>query len=373
MKIAVLGAFGQMGEACLYDLCASPAVTRILAADRTLGNARSVLSRLPQRRKVRVLRLDLASPSAKKRLAGAEAVVNCAWYESNLQAMSLALALKAHYVDLGGLYHMTLKQLRLGPAFRRIGREDRRGIQVGFLSRIAFDEFEHVVDVPAGAQPTLGSAGVEATTVERMGRGALRVRLTKDESTVDVITAHLKSKLLTFSGPRGRTRFDTDDETERVRAAQLALLRRAAEAATLRRRANELLEAGAALIVLGDFNDVPDAATSQILAGPSGSQPPSRAFHVSDQRDPMRLFNLAGLIDEGRRYSRVHRGRRELLDQIFASESLFPRDESGGPRRLPDVDSDVDFADGLTSIGNDPRTRGELAPDHAPVVARFAL
>lgn len=293
----------------------------------------------------------------------------------------LAEVIKFHSPDVVALQELgggdalgdLLRRTGADYRFRRIGREDGRGIQVGFLSRVAFDEFEHVVDVPAGAQPTLGSDGAEATTVERMGRGALRVRLTKDESTVDVITAHLKSKLLTFSGPRGRTRFDTDDETERVRAAQLALLRRAAEAATLRRRANELLEAGAALIVLGDFNDVPDAATSQILAGPSGSQPPSRAFHASDQRDPMRLFNLAGLIDEGRRYSRVHRGRRELLDQIFASESLFPRDESGGPRRLPDVDSDVDFADGLTSIGNDPRTRGELAPDHAPVVARFAL
>ena len=31
-----------------------------------------------------------------------------------------------------------------------------------------------------------------------MGRGALRIRVTKDNHTIDIITAHLKSKLLSF-------------------------------------------------------------------------------------------------------------------------------------------------------------------------------
>ena len=80
--------------------------------------------------------------------------------------------------------------------FRRIGREDGRGIQVGFLSRIAFDEFEHIVDTPADAQAALGSDG--ETVVERMGRGALRVRVTKDDghrrrddSPFEVEAAHI--------------------------------------------------------------------------------------------------------------------------------------------------------------------------------------
>ena len=240
------------------------------------------------------------------------------------------------------------------------------------LSRVAFDEFEHIVEIPDDAQTAL--ANDERTVVSSMGRGALRVRVTTEDGiAVDVITAHLKSKLLTFCGPREGTRFDTDDEAERARAAQIALQRRSAEAATLRLRANDLLEAGGAVILLGDFNDVPEAATSQILVGPGGSQPPSRAFHTADQRDTVRLFNLAGLIAEDRRFSRVHKGRGELLDQIFASEALFPRPEDGRPRRLPEVDSDVDFADGLGSIGDDPRARAELAPDHAPVVATFEL
>ncbi|MFH1726035.1 MAG: saccharopine dehydrogenase C-terminal domain-containing protein [Elusimicrobiota bacterium] len=122
MKIAVVGAFGQMGEACLYDLCASPGVTRVLAADRTLARSRAVLRRIPRGRKARAIALDLASPAARRKLAGSKVLVNCAWYEFNLEAMKLALALKAHYVDLGGLYHMALKQLRLHPDFRRAGR-----------------------------------------------------------------------------------------------------------------------------------------------------------------------------------------------------------------------------------------------------------
>jgi hypothetical protein len=44
-----------------------------------------------------------------------------------------------------------------------------------------------------------------------MGRGALRVRVTKDNLTVDLITAHLKSKLLTFPGGR----FTPRNEEER--------------------------------------------------------------------------------------------------------------------------------------------------------------
>jgi hypothetical protein len=88
----------------------------------------------------------------------------------------------------------------------------------------------------------------------------------------------------------------------------------------------------------------------------------------------MRLFNLAPAIAEPRRFSRIHKGRGELLDQILASEEFVPL---GGPnrRRLPvEVDSHVEFAGGLRSLTNDPASRAdELAPDHAPVTARFEI
>lgn len=123
MKIAVLGGFGLMAEAALHDLAAQAAVTRVYAADLSLGRAKAVLSRIPNRKKIVPVRLDLTQTAkAARKLKGAQVVLNCSWYEFNLKAMELALALKAHYVDLGGLYHMTLKQLRLSSEFRRAQR-----------------------------------------------------------------------------------------------------------------------------------------------------------------------------------------------------------------------------------------------------------
>lgn len=142
---------------------------------------------------------------------------------------------------------------------------DRRGIRLAFLSKLTVDEQADIVDFPPG--PALNIHGLTATgdlmPITRMGRGALRIRVTKNGLTVDLITAHLKSKLLTF--PRlGGSSFTPRNEEERAQVAGIALMRRTAEAVTLRVRANELLEENNSnpLLLLGDFNDVPEAQTS---------------------------------------------------------------------------------------------------------------
>jgi endonuclease/exonuclease/phosphatase family metal-dependent hydrolase len=254
---------------------------------------------------------------------------------------------------------------------------DRRGIGVGFLSRLPIDDSEDIVQLPAG--PALDVSDLDETgnpvRIDRMGRGALRIRVAKEGFTTDLVTAHLKSKLLSFARPGG-TSFAPHDEGERAQVAGIALRRRAAEAVTLRLLANQLLGNGGRvpLLVLGDLNDVPDAATTQILLGPPGSELGTAGFHRADAGDGMRLFNLAPAIAEARRFSRIHKGRGELLDQILASAAFFPR-ESDARRRLPvEVDSHVEFAGGLPSVGETPAIRAdELAPDHAPVTATFEI
>jgi hypothetical protein len=57
-----------------------------------------------------------------------------------------------------------------------------------------------------------------------MGRPALHVQVSLDGTDIDIITAHFKSKLLTF--PNGR--FAPTDEGERARFAAYALYRRTA-------------------------------------------------------------------------------------------------------------------------------------------------
>jgi len=54
-------------------------------------------------------------------LRGAAVLVNCAPYRLNLAVMDAALDAGCHYVDLGGLFHATRRQLRRGGEFRRAG------------------------------------------------------------------------------------------------------------------------------------------------------------------------------------------------------------------------------------------------------------
>ncbi|HEX6708914.1 MAG TPA: endonuclease/exonuclease/phosphatase family protein [Rubrobacter sp.] len=251
---------------------------------------------------------------------------------------------------------------------------DNRRIRVAFLSKHAMEEQTDIVDFPTG--PALDIHTITATgdtkPVNRMHRGALRIRITKDGLTVDMITAHLKSKLLSFPRPGGSS-FVPRDEEERAQVAGIALMQRMAEAVTLRIRLNGLLKGNdrTPLLLLGDFNDVPEAQTSLILTGPPGSEIGTEAFERHDEGDDVRLFNLAPVIPQGRRCSRKDNGRKELLDQIFASVEFFPVG-ADGHRRLPEVDSHIEFGRGLLSVGNDSGARAaEVASDHAPVTATF--
>lgn len=254
---------------------------------------------------------------------------------------------------------------------------DDRGIRVAFLSKHVVAAHEDIVDFPPGTALKingLDSSG-HVVPITRMGRGALWIRIEVAGVTIDLLTVHLKSKLLTFPRPGRGTSFEPRDENERAQVAGIALMRRSAEAVTVRMRANALLTGNATtpLIVLGDFNDVPEAQTSLVVNGPPGSELGTSGFARPDKGDDARLFNVAAAIPEARRFSRKHRGRPELLDQIFASEELFPvvDDRRQGPVQ---ADSFVDFAGELASVTDDPTERADkVAPDHAPVSATFAV
>jgi endonuclease/exonuclease/phosphatase family metal-dependent hydrolase len=260
------------------------------------------------------------------------------------------------------------------PAYghRRAGVADARGIACAFLSKLPLQTPQDIVDFPAQVR-ALGATDANGVPLQRMGRGGLRVRVTKSGFSTELISVHLKSKLLTYPLPGGGTAFSTNDEGVRAQMAAVALMRRTAEAATVRIAANAIVANNNvnALAILGDLNDGPSAATTQILQGPDGSELDTRGFDMPDQFDGARLWNLSPLIAEDRRFSRIHRGQGELLDQIFVSEEFFPREDTGD-RRIPTlVDSIVEH---IRSIGDNPGARvGEVRPDHAPVVATFEI
>jgi endonuclease/exonuclease/phosphatase family metal-dependent hydrolase len=269
--------------------------------------------------------------------------------------------------DLIGLLQGRYSHLQLS------GHPDKRGIRVGFLSKFAIEETEDILVFPQAGLPNVPGMDQDGNLIDitKLGRGGLRIRISPHPGfPVHLITAHLKSKLLTYPSATNKPRYAPKDEHERSRVAGLALLKRTAEAVALRVKANELLEGNthAALIVLGDMNDVTTAATTQIFQGPGGSEIGTHGFNRPDQGDDARLFNLAALIPADRRFSRIHNGVPELIDHILVSQELLP----GQPRQVPTVDSYVDGS--LPSIGDDPSARrDEPGSDHAPIVATFAM
>jgi endonuclease/exonuclease/phosphatase family metal-dependent hydrolase len=235
---------------------------------------------------------------------------------------------------------------------------DGRGIRVGFLSHLPFE-----APVQVGDDDQNPATPPAATTT--MGRGALQVTVTAHGHPITILTTHLKSKLLTFPGGR----FQPRDEAERARFGAYALYLRAAQAATLRAHLEQLLNDNGrtmGVVVAGDLNDGLDAATTQLLQGPPGSELGTPGFARPDRNDGQRMWNLAPLIPEDQRFTRVFRGRGELIDHMLVSHFLVTKTTQvatamAGPGRL-------------RSITENPRTEcGKPGSDHAAVVASFEL
>lgn len=250
---------------------------------------------------------------------------------------------------------------------RLLGEPDARGIRVGFLSTRVLRDPVRIRPFPGGLLPIQAGddpVGPEGPRMmNQMGRGALQVTVRANHRDVRIVTCHLKSKLLTFPGGR----FDTDDEDERARFESYALFRRSSESTTLRAHLNaQLAHQGdeEPVVLLGDMNDEVDAATTQILNGPPGSEIGTVGFLRPDRGDGDRMWNLAPLIPEADRHTRVYRGRPELIDHVFASGFLV--------HHLVSVGTFTAAGQRLPSISDDPdERRGEPGSDHAAVMATF--
>jgi lysine 6-dehydrogenase len=121
MKIVVLGA-GLMGRAVVYDLAGAREVRNIVAADFDRARAHEVARKFGRGKAHGAFADVRDTQHLSKLLRGCDVVVNCTQYNWNLDVMRAALAAQVHYMDLGGLYHMTRKQFALDRDFRRIGK-----------------------------------------------------------------------------------------------------------------------------------------------------------------------------------------------------------------------------------------------------------
>ena len=220
---------------------------------------------------------------------------------ATLQALGSDVVALQEVLDLNAL-----QDLANGLGFLRFAATpDGRGNRVAFLTRNALagpaQEINQFRLAPGVVVQDFGTGGAVEVLLQ-LPRPALQITVAHNGGQIDVVNTHLKSKLLTF-GPN----FSTSDETLRARTAYFALQRRAAEATSLREHATGSFRQVGDVVVLGDLNDGPEAATTEIFYGPPGSQPrgPIDATHVTgafqrpDNEDGRRLFNVVKLVPRG--------------------------------------------------------------------------
>jgi saccharopine dehydrogenase-like NADP-dependent oxidoreductase len=118
VRIVVLGGAGAMGQVAVRDLVSSQPVTEVVIADLSAERADKLRSTLGSS-KVKAAQADINNhPALVALLTGATAVINSSPYQFNVQVMEAAWEAGCNYIDLGGLFHVTRKQLELNAKFK---------------------------------------------------------------------------------------------------------------------------------------------------------------------------------------------------------------------------------------------------------------
>jgi len=150
LRVAILGAGGTIAPAIVRDLAESDEVAEMLLVDLDQEKARATADQHGG-----------GKASVADGVAGADVVVNSAGYRINLDAMRSSLEAGAHYVDLGGLYWMTGKQLELHEDFERAGllavlgmgsSPGKTNVMAAHAARVLGSEKLRTVHVAAGGR-----------------------------------------------------------------------------------------------------------------------------------------------------------------------------------------------------------------------------
>ena len=154
MKITVLGAAGKMAPGVIRDLAEAPEVKEIVLAD--LESTRQIIEQRARdwgNYKASTVFADIADPrSLKRAIRGSQVLANCTIYYFNLQVMEACLTEGVHYVDMGGLFHVSRKQMVLSDQWKDrqltavLGMGSAPGI-VNVMSRYAVDRLDTVESI----------------------------------------------------------------------------------------------------------------------------------------------------------------------------------------------------------------------------------
>ena len=123
MKIILLGGAGIIGKVIARDLALTDDVAEIVVADLNEAGAQATVDKsAPGDSRFKAAAINVTDQAALvKLLSGADCVINSVQYYFNLDVMRACLEAGCHYLDLGGLFHTTRKQLELNEDFQTKG------------------------------------------------------------------------------------------------------------------------------------------------------------------------------------------------------------------------------------------------------------
>lgn len=117
----MLGAGGTIAPPIVRDLAESDEVASLLLLDLDGAKAEAT-AREHGGEKAVAQQVDGREPGAlEAALEDVDVLVNSASYRINVDVMEACLASGTHYIDLGGLYHVTAEQLKLHDRFESAG------------------------------------------------------------------------------------------------------------------------------------------------------------------------------------------------------------------------------------------------------------
>lgn len=121
MRITVIGGAGKMACIAVQFLAQDPRVDEVLLADIDLDLA-TIVADYINSPKVSIHQVDVHDADGLvDLLRGSDACMNGTVYHTNIPVMEACLKAGVHYTDMGGLFFITHKQLKLSDRFKEAG------------------------------------------------------------------------------------------------------------------------------------------------------------------------------------------------------------------------------------------------------------
>src|SRR5204862_2142052 len=111
--VRIIGGSGATAHSTGPDLLSSPGVARVGIGGRNDARAKALSGAQRDDRAVPVSVDARDAASLVRELKKWDSVINSSWYDLNVPIMEAAIEAGIHYCDLGGLYHQTIRQLKL--------------------------------------------------------------------------------------------------------------------------------------------------------------------------------------------------------------------------------------------------------------------